>query len=76
MATFANSLHLPRLAPKFDINWLMLATALSALAAVCLACSLEVSFSSNHNPKYFRAVQSLINSPFRQKVEDRTDNGV
>ncbi len=53
--------------PWFDMSWLMLATTLSALAAVHLACFLKVSFLSNHNPKYFRAVQSLICSPFRQK---------
>ncbi len=33
---------------------LMLTTILSTLAAICLACSLKVSFPLNHSPKYFR----------------------
>ncbi len=53
--------------PRFDMSQLTLATTVSALAGVSLACSLKVSFPSNHNPKYFRAVQSLIYSPFMQK---------
>ncbi len=51
------------------MSQLMLGTTLSALAAVRLACSLKVSFLSNHNLKYFRAVQSLIRSPFERKEE-------
>ncbi len=68
MATFAKSLRLPSLdPPSFDMSRLMLATILSALDAVRLACSLKVSLLSNHTPKYFRAVQSLICFPFRWK---------
>ncbi len=48
------------------MSQLLLATILSALAAVHLACSLKVSLLSNHNAKYFRAVQSLICSPLRR----------
>ncbi len=71
MATFANSLCLPSLGPPtFDMSRLMLATILSALAAVRLACTYKVSLPSNHNPKYFRAIQSLICSLFRQKEGD------
>ncbi len=56
----------PRLAPVGS-TWtgLCLWQPSQALAAVCMACSLKVSFSSSHNPKYFRAVQSLIYSSFR-----------
>ncbi len=58
----------PRSAPpRFNMSRLRLPVTFSALAAVLFACTLNVSFPSNHNPKYFRAVQSLICSPFRQK---------
>ncbi len=69
MAMFSSS-RLPLLSlPRFNMSRLILAVTFSALAAVRLACSLKVSFPSNNNPKYFRAVQNLICSPFRQKEE-------
>ncbi len=49
--------------PRFDMSQLVLPTILPTLAAVCLECSLKVSFPSNHNSKYFRVVQSLFCSP-------------
>ncbi len=62
-----NNLLLPLLGPpRFDMSRLMLATVL-ALATVRLVYYLKVSFPCNHNPKYCRAVQSLISSPFSQK---------
>ncbi len=67
MTTYSYILHLPSLgSPRFDMSRFRLVMILSALAAVNLACSLIVSFPSNHNPEYFRAVQSLISSPFRR----------
>ncbi len=51
--------------PRFNMSRLMLTMTISALAAVRLACSLKVSVLSNHNPRYFRAVQSIICSLFR-----------
>ncbi len=54
-------LHLSSVSsPRFNISQLMLATILSALVAVCLACSVKVSFSSNHSPTCFRGVQSYF----------------
>ncbi len=61
MAMFAKSLRLPSLGPpRFNMSRLMLATILSALAAVRLACSLKVSLPLNHNPKYFRDVTVVV----------------
>ncbi len=52
---------------------LKLATILSALAAVLLICSLKVNFLLNHNPKYFRAVRSLIFSPLGERRGEGTE---
>ncbi len=47
----------------------MLATILSALAAFLYTCSLKVSFPSNHNPKYFRAIWALSPPPLGIRKE-------
>ncbi len=52
--------YLAQSSSKFDMSWLMRTTIVSASVTVYVACSLKVSFPSNHNPIYFRVLQSLI----------------
>ncbi len=63
MATLAKSLRLPSLSfPRFDMNRLMLATILSALAAVRLACSNVISIIKK-GTKWRTNIPVLLQSP-------------
>lgn len=60
--------------PRFRIKLLRTTTFLSVFTAVLLMRSWKLSFPFNHNRRYFRVVQSLIFTSFRNtdKVLYRT----